>query len=101
MSLFCFLALYLHPFGHLMGRLSCLWGVSSLKEARFSRAWGPWTRKRWCLVSSGATYHVFLNRSGAHGHAENDHLACLPLALGARPAKKRPIKFDIKLGSAT
>ena len=64
-SLFCFLAVFLHPVGHLMVRLSCLWGVSSLKEARFSRAWGPWTRKRWCLVSSGATYHVFLSRSGA------------------------------------
>jgi len=64
-SLFCFLAPFLHPFGALMGRLSYLWGVGSLKEARFSRAWGPWTHKRWCLVSSGATYRVFLNRSGA------------------------------------
>ena len=50
--------------------------------------------------ATGASEILCFLESGAQGHAENDHLACVPLALGAKPAKKRPIKFDIKLGSA-
>jgi hypothetical protein len=87
-----------------MARLFAPLGRECPQKGKVFSSLGPWTRKRWCLAMSGATgaseILCFLE-SGAQGHAENDHLACLPLALGARPAKKRPIKFDIKLGSAT
>ena len=47
-----------------------------------------------------ATSRVFSSRA-PRDTQENDYLICLPLALGGRPSKRRPIEFDPKLGSAT
>ena len=44
---------------------------------------------------------AFFSSRAPRATQENDYLTCLPLALGGRPSKRRPIKFDIKLGSAT
>ena len=45
--------------------------------------------------ATGASEILCFLESGAQGHAENDHLACLPLVLGVRPSKRRPIESTI------
>ena len=93
-----------HPFGHLMGRLFSPLGRECPQKGRVFSSLGPWTRKRWCLTLSGTTGASDIScfpESGAWGHTENDHLTCLPLALRDSTSERRPIKFDIKLGSAT
>ena len=52
-----------------------------------------------CLGATGASRLSRFLASGAQGHPENDNLACL--SSKAMPSKRRPFKFDGKLGSAT
>ena len=97
---FCIFALLRPLLDTLWDIFSCLWGVSALKKARFSRAWGPGTSKGGVSPCLGPlalqTYHVFSSRA-PRATQKNDHLTCTLLVLGVRPSKRRPIESTITL----
>ena len=80
----------------------CVWGVGALKEARFSRAWGPGLPKdgvSLCLVPLALETYRFsrVGRQGPLRKTEYDYLTCSPLALGGRPSKRKPNQSTLNL----
>ena len=92
-----------HVFGSLLNRFwtafSRVWDDMAIKRARFSCTGSPGLAKSGISPCLGATGASRLSRFLASGALENDNLICL--APKAMPSKRRPFKFDGKLGSAT
>ena len=100
---FCILALSGTLLDTLWPVFLCVWGVGALKEARFSRVWGPGLPKdgvSLCLVPLALQTYRF-SRVGRLGPRRKRPSNTLAPGSGRQAIQKKAHRIDNHLGSAT